>query len=196
MGDETVSIIGCGWLGLPLAKHLVAAGYRVTGSTTSAEKIDLLQQEGILAQQLTFSPEPVGNLTALLQADVLVINIPPKAAKVGPNVHPKQIQYLTNAIRQSAIKHVIYVSSTSVYPEQNQIAIESDITAPDRSAAPALVEAEQLVLALAPERTVTILRCGGLMGYDRIPGKYVAGRTVDSVEPRPSTTSTATMQLA
>ena len=33
----TVAILGCGWLGLPLAKHLLAQGHRVLGTTTSPE---------------------------------------------------------------------------------------------------------------------------------------------------------------
>lgn len=33
----TVSILGCGWLGLPLAEQLLAEGYSVKGSTTRAE---------------------------------------------------------------------------------------------------------------------------------------------------------------
>ena len=35
-----ISIIGLGWLGLPLADHLIEQGYQVLGSTTSKEKSD------------------------------------------------------------------------------------------------------------------------------------------------------------
>lgn len=177
---KIVSIIGCGWLGLPLAKRLIAQEYTVVGSNTSAEKLPLMRRFGIKAHQLQLNPEPIGDLTALLQADALVINVPPKAGKMGDDFHPQQIERLTEAVRQSPVKHVIYVSSTSVYPEISRVAVEEDVTLPEQSAAPALVRAERTVQTLAPERTVTILRCGGLMGYDRIPGKYVAGRTVDS----------------
>jgi len=180
MSDRVVSVVGCGWLGLPLAERLIAERYRVRGSTTSAEKLPLLRQKDIDAYQLQLTPGPVGDLKALLQANILVINVPPKAGKLGDDFHPQQIEYLTEAVRQSLVKHVIYVSSTSVYPEVSGIVTEQDVTSPEQAAAPALVRAEELVQRLEPERTVTILRCGGLMGYDRIPGKYVAGRTVDS----------------
>ncbi|AQG82095.1 NAD(P)H-binding protein [Spirosoma montaniterrae] len=180
MLSKTVSIIGCGWLGLPIAEQLLHEGYTVRGSATSVEKIAVLRQKGIDAHLLTLSPEPVGNLSTLLQAKTLLINIPPKAGKMGSAFHPQQIQQIVTAVRHSPIQHVIYVSSTSIYPEQNRIVTESDVTAPPLSAAPALVEAEQLVQSLESTCTITILRCGGLMGYDRIPGKYVAGRTVDS----------------
>lgn len=180
MEQKTVSIIGCGWLGTPLAERLLTAGYTVKGSTTSADKIPLLRQKGIEAYQLSLNPEPVGDLSALLETDILIIDIPPKAGKMGDNFHPEQIQQLANALRQSSVAHVIYVSSTSVYPELSRVMVEEDVKTPDESVAPSLVQAEQYIEQLAPTCLTTILRCGGLMGYDRIPGKYVAGRTVDS----------------
>lgn len=180
MSAHTVSIIGCGWLGLPTAERLLGEGYVVKGSTTTAEKCIILQQRGIDAYQLQLRPEPTGDLAPLLQTDTLVINVPPKAGKMGDDFHPQQVAYLTKAVRLSPVKHVIYVSSTSVYPECGRTVTEADVTTPAQSAAPALLQAEQLVQALAREQAVTILRCGGLMGYDRIPGKYVAARTIDS----------------
>ncbi|SOD96065.1 NAD(P)H-binding protein [Spirosoma fluviale] len=182
MPDKTIAIIGCGWLGLPLGSELAADGYRVKGSTTTPEKLTRLEQASIQGHLLRLNPEPDGELETLLQADVLLIDIPPKAGKQGDAFHPAQIKNLTDAIRQSSIKHVIYVSSTSVYSELNRIMVEEDVTEVSQSASPALVQAEQYVQSLAPDRLVTIVRCGGLMGYDRIPGKYVAGRTVDSGE--------------
>lgn len=180
MPGKSISIIGLGWLGLPLAKKLLRENFLVKGSTTSVEKADLVRLDGIETYPLQLSPEPIGDLTQLLQADTLVVNVPPKAGKLGEDFHPAQVNSLTEAIRQSPIKHVIYVSSTSVYPELNRVVVEEDVTELQQSASPGLTKAEQLIQSLAPERLVTILRCGGLMGYDRIPGKYIAGRTVDS----------------
>lgn len=180
MAQKTVSIIGCGWLGIPLAEKLLATGYTVKGSTTSVDKVSMLRQKGIDAYLLSLNPEPVGNLSALLQTDILIIDIPPKAGKMGGTFHPEQIHHLTNAVRQSTVAHIIYVSSTSVYPELSRVVVEEDVKTPTESAAPGLVQAEQYIEQLTPNRLTTILRCGGLMGYDRIPGKYVAGRTVDS----------------
>ncbi|GAB3798339.1 SDR family oxidoreductase [Spirosoma humi] len=180
MSQKTISIIGCGWLGTPLAEKLLASGYTVKGSTTSAEKLTLLRQKGINAYQLSLNPEPVGNLSALLETDILVIDIPPKAGKMGDAFHPEQIHHLTDAVRNSSVSHVIYVSSTSVYPELGRVVVEADVKTPTEAAAPGLAQAEQHIQQLVSPCRTTILRCGGLMGYDRIPGKYVAGRTVDS----------------
>ncbi|MEX1062848.1 MAG: NAD(P)-binding domain-containing protein, partial [Balneolaceae bacterium] len=42
-----ISVLGCGWLGYPLSRHLVKKGHRVCGSTTSVKKLDLLKAAGI-----------------------------------------------------------------------------------------------------------------------------------------------------
>jgi len=180
MVKKTITILGCGWLGLPLANRLMVEGYTVRGSTTTVSKLPLLLQRGIDAYHLLLNPEPMDDLVPLLQADTIVVNIPPKAGKLGDDFHPQQIRHLMEAIRQSTVKQVIYVSSTSVYPEKSVVADENAVLSPEQSAVPALVRAEAFMQELDPERAVTILRCGGLMGYDRRPGKYVARRTVDS----------------
>ena len=180
---KSVAIIGLGWLGLPLAKSLQQQGYTVKGSTTTPEKAARLTNQGIDAQMVRFEPAPTVDLGDLLAVDAVVVNIPPKAGMQGDAFHPQQIGYLVDAIRKQGARHIIYVSSTSVYPEQTEPvrpSVEDDVQTLAQSAAPALVEAEQKVLTLAPERLVTILRCGGLMGYERIPGKYVAGKTIDT----------------
>lgn len=175
-----LSIIGLGWLGTPLAQRLQQLGLSVRGSTTTPEKVPQLQQKGIDTYLLGLNPAPEGNLSALLDTDYLVVNIPPKAGQNGEAFHPEQMRLLADQVRSSRIKHVLYVSSTSVYPELNRELTEADVITPDQSAAPALVQAEQIWLSLLPERAVTIVRCAGLMGDRRIPGKYVAGRTVDT----------------
>lgn len=185
MPQTTVSILGCGWLGLSLAERLVADGYAVKGSTSTPEKIKLLDQKGIAPYLITLSPQPDGDLTNFLQTDTLIIDIPPKAGKYGDAFHPQQIQVIADAVQQASVRWVIYISSTSVYPECSCIVTEADVTVPVELAGPGesaspLIAAEQLINQLAPARQITVLRCAGLMGYDRIPGKYVTGRTVDS----------------
>ena len=180
MKPSPLSIIGLGWLGTPLAQRLLQRGLVVRGSTTTPEKVPLLRQMGIDTYLMTLNPAPEGDLPALLDADYLVVNIPPKAGQNGEAFHPEQMRLLADQVRSSRIKHVLYVSSTSVYPELNREMTEADVVTSDQSAAPALVQAEQIWLSLSPDRAVTVVRCAGLMGGRRIPGKYVAGRTVET----------------
>mgnify|MGYP003615968040 CR=1 FL=1 len=39
-----ISILGCGWLGFPLAQKLIETGYEVKGSTTSESKLEALKK--------------------------------------------------------------------------------------------------------------------------------------------------------
>jgi len=172
-----VSVLGCGWLGLPLAEFLLEKDFYVKGSTTSAEKLLVLEEKGIEPFLLDFQPEVPEpyrqELREFLQSDILVINIPPRLATQGNDFHIRQITHLLHQLPQTT-PNVIYVSSTSVYPDANQTATEVSAVI----AGNALVEAEKIVQNAVPEST--ILRCGGLMGYNRIPGKYVAGKTINT----------------
>lgn len=40
---QKISVLGCGWLGLPLSKKLIESGFVVKGSTTSSEKLSQLE---------------------------------------------------------------------------------------------------------------------------------------------------------
>ena len=172
----TISILGAGWLGFPLAQKLLEGNHVVRASTTKIQKLAALRAGGIQPLLLNLAPDPTGiGWGFLLECDVLVINIPPRMERQGQEFHPAQIEALVKMMPQTAWpKKIIYVSSTSVYPEQNREMTEDDVRTPQESAAGALVRAENMVASL-PIPTV-ILRCGGLMGYDRMPGKYVAGK--------------------
>jgi nucleoside-diphosphate-sugar epimerase len=113
----------------------------------------------------------------LLDTDTLIVDIPPRSSKQGEEFHPQQIQNLVKLIKKSSVSEIIYVSSTSVYPELNREVREEDVLSAEQSAAPHLVEAEQTLTELREDgRRVAVVRCGGLMGYDRIPGNYVRGK--------------------
>lgn len=178
-----MSVLGCGWLGLPLAEFLMEKGFAVKGSTTSPEKLELLASKGIEPFLLNFQPgiatEKYPEQRDFLQADVLVISIPPRIATQGNQFHAVQIRHLTYPLIYSHIK-IIYISSTSVYPENRQIATETSAVLTDNVMVKAeKIVLEEILLKNRPPRT-TVLRCGGLMGYNRIPGKYVAGKTIDT----------------
>jgi nucleoside-diphosphate-sugar epimerase len=177
LSSSMVSILGCGWLGLPLAKELIAQNYAVKGSTTQTEKLETLAQAGILPFLLRLMPAPEGDdLGSFLEAKVLIISLTPQVQKRGNDFHPQQINHLRQAIEKSLIEKIIYLSSTSIYPEANREVFENEAINPQDDINLALYEAEKMVQNF-PSCSTTILRCGGLMGYERIPAKYFAGKT-------------------
>lgn len=74
-----ISILGCGWLGLPLARTLLERGHHVKGSTTREEKLATLEESGIDPYLIRFSPEINENYQPdFFDSEVLIVNIPPK----------------------------------------------------------------------------------------------------------------------
>ena len=51
---KKIAILGCGWLGLPLAKSLLSKGYKVKGSTTSESKLEILENAGVLPSKFSW----------------------------------------------------------------------------------------------------------------------------------------------
>jgi nucleoside-diphosphate-sugar epimerase len=171
-----ISIIGFGWLGKPLAEKLQAKGYQVQGSATSEDKVAKLNQDGLDTVLFNLNPHPEGlGFQSLFDTDVLIINVPPRTKSAAPTFHPEQIKYLKELAKLRNVPKIIYVSATSVYPDQNQVARESDELTKGSTGNPALFEAERI---LGQDKTydLTIVRFGGLLGVDRIPGRYFSGK--------------------
>ena len=69
-----ISILGCGWLGLPLAKTLLENDFSVKGSTTSNDKLSMLKNSGIQPYLISVTEdEIVGNLTDFLENSKILI---------------------------------------------------------------------------------------------------------------------------
>lgn len=173
-----ISILGCGWLGLPLAKSLLKKGHSVKGSTTSAERLKLLSLEGIEAFQITVSPEGItGDIKGFLAGtELLIVNIPPGLRRDPDKDFVSGIALLSRAIDAAKVKKVIFVSSTSVYEDTVEIPEYTEADEPNGTspAAGQLIEAEKLLMNRG--FSTCILRFGGLIGADRHPVKYLAGR--------------------
>lgn len=175
---KQISILGCGWLGFPLAKSLLQKRYRVYGSTTSLEKISVLKNAGITPFLIHLSDVTIeGEMDFFLKnSEILIINIPPKLRGDSTESFVGKIQNLIPFIEKSSIKKVLFVSSTSVYSEDTTTITEDTIPNPDTESGKQLTEAEQLLQSNKNFQT-TVIRFGGLIGEDRHPIKFLAGRT-------------------
>mgnify|MGYP006192865397 FL=1 len=182
--NKKISILGCGWLGLPLAKSLLAKGYEVKGSTTSESKLEVLKNVGISPFQIQLDAHQIiGNMEDFLkETNVLVIDIPPGLRRETSTSNEMQfvnkIKNLIPYIEKSGIQKVVFVSSTSVYGDSFPIVEITEETQPnpDTESGKQLVIAETL-LQSNPHFKTTVIRFGGLLGEDRHPVKFLAGRT-------------------
>jgi nucleoside-diphosphate-sugar epimerase len=179
-----ITILGCGWFGLPLAKSLLSKGYNVKGSTTSATKLKTLKEAEIMPFQIQLNEqEIIGNVSDFLhETDVLIIAIPPGLRKEILSSEEmtfiNKMKTLIPYIEKSGIQKVLFVSSTSVYGDRFPIIeyTESTQTHPDTESGRQLVLSEKLLQSNIHFKT-TVIRFGGLLGEDRHPIKFLAERT-------------------
>ena len=145
---KTYSILGCGWLGFPLAESFIKDGIQVKGSTRSKEKFSVFKEAGILPYQINIDERP--NFSDFLDADVLLIMITSKLFEEYEN--------LVAQIEQSYVKKVIFISSTSVYPRGNKEYTEEDETVDN------LLTKVEPLFTKNKNVTTTVIRFAGLYG--------------------------------
>lgn len=158
--NRNISILGSGWLGYPLALHFVQKKYDVKTSTTIAEKLEQLRAIGTTPFIVDIN-ELTSDTDAFLASETLVINIP------SNNV--EAYRALLKKIKRSPVENIILVSSTSVYPAENQLATEDD-------ALPASTRRSiEKVFTNNKRLNTTVLRFAGMIGYRRHPGLFFTG---------------------
>lgn len=169
-----ISILGAGWLGLPLGKALAREGHEVKGSTTSEDKLDAIQQAGMEPYLIDLDRE--GELPPdFFQADLLIITLPPgrRDPEVRKN-YDRRIQKVIQAVRKSPIQYLIYTSSTGVYGDREGEVREETPVAPSTDSSKAVRQAEiDLAKTGLP---LTVVRLAGLAGAGRKAGRFLAGR--------------------
>ncbi|MBV7440820.1 hypothetical protein KRX57_05250 [Weeksellaceae bacterium TAE3-ERU29] len=157
---KNISVLGCGWLGFPLAKKLSKLNYKVKGSTTSLSKINILKENGISPFIINIK-ENKGDLSTFLQSEILIIAVPPYQFSNNNFIQ------LMEKVKASDIQYILHVSSTSAYANDNQTKTEDSPVQENQ-----VCEIEKL-LSLG-EKTFTIVRFGGLIGDGRNPYNFLS----------------------
>lgn len=133
--QKSVGIVGCGWLGAPLA-HELKKSYDVE----------------------CFKRESTWQDNSFWQRDTIIIAINTK------DNYLETLQKIAELTKPSS--KIILMSSTSIYREFDEDVDESfAITKPSL-----IKDAEDLMLGL--KERVLIFRLGGLMGEDRVAGRW------------------------
>ncbi len=174
-----IAIMGLGWLGLPLYTKLSSLGYVCVGSTTSEEKKEFLQKEGVKAVVAKFEEGGVvGNIQSCLKGSkILILNTPPGLRKDPKSNYVAKIEKVINYIEKSDIEKVLYISSTSVFEDKEDFPEISNKTIPNATSKAGLQirEVERLLLNNTNFKT-TILRFSGLVDNDRHPANMMSKR--------------------
>jgi nucleoside-diphosphate-sugar epimerase len=158
-----IAVIGCGWLGFPLALRLKDLGHQVFGSSTRETQVELLENKGISG----FLYDDFKHLNLperVKKAAVAIINFPPSRSRD----YAGQVKHLIAQF--SGDTKVIFTSSTGVYQDLEGTCDESS---PVLDTHPVYL-AEEVVRKAACN--ATILRLAGLISEDRNPVKYLSGK--------------------
>lgn len=165
----TISILGCGWLGLSLGKFFAENQLKVKGSTTQSKKLALLSTKGLMPYKVDMTTP--NNRSDFFKTDVLIITVPPSARE-----YLSIVSNTISAIEANQVEKIIFISATTVYPELNRVVTEDD--AQNIAAARSgirLLEIEEM-FRRSKKFSTTILRFGGLYGPHREPGRFMEGR--------------------
>ncbi|MEM9998639.1 MAG: SDR family oxidoreductase [Bacteroidota bacterium] len=185
----TVAILGAGWIGLPLGRVLAEAGHTVHAATTTPAKLFDLRESGLAPFLLVVTPAGLDGDDAryFFEADALVLTLPPgRGDAEAVRQYPQRIELALRHARRAGVAHVVYTSSTSVYPdlEGAPVLTETDAGHPSdarlRASGRACLRAERLVQDAAQavsSPAATVVRLAGLYGPGRSPTRYLAGRT-------------------
>ena len=177
MSEQTVSVLGCGWLGFPLARQLIKMGYAVNGSTTSQNKMSLLAKAGIRPFCFRADPQVSGkDIKPFFQSDIIFLNIPFHRNLKNPDYYRQQVESVVARIEISPIRFALFASSTSVYPSTLKDAVEEAVFEPDNARSATLLAVERLLMDNQKFDT-TVIRFAGLYGGERKIGRILAGRT-------------------
>ncbi|MBN6711365.1 SDR family oxidoreductase [Haemophilus haemoglobinophilus] len=176
---KSVSIVGLGWLGLPLARHLKNLGWEVKGTKRTHEGVEQMRLIRLETYHLELTPDinaDPDDLTELLSVDALVINIPPSQYFFHLQHYVQGVKNLVNESLLHGVQHIIFISSTSVFPDISAEFDESSQFEPQSEMSKALLEIEQWLFELK-DVDCDIIRFGGLIGADRHPVYSLAGKT-------------------
>jgi len=163
--SQIISILGAGWLGLPLANHFLSLGHVVQLATRSNERLEKLS-ESTNAELFQFDIEDLPRVSGFLESDSLIVNITSKNIEA--------FESFIEQVASSSIKQVLFISSTSVYESVNGVVTEDSN---DENDMHPLYKIEQKFLSSNGFDT-TILRLSGLVGYQRHPGRWFQNKAV------------------
>ncbi len=167
-----IAVLGCGWLGMPLAEHLVELGYEVNGSTTSLAKLNLLETISVKPYYIDLENDKTEYLDLFLDnVDILIITIPPRMNEEHPT-YSTNFEKLMPHLQRNNVNKVIMMSSVSVYAPNKEIVTEETQQYSHEKTAQQILDAERVLLSNSFVNAC-ILRLGGLFGPDRKPVHYI-----------------------
>ena len=167
------AFVGLGWLGIPLANFLTSKGFEISGTTRSSEKQQQLSAKGWEVICWDASTDVSIPASFFEVCDLVFINIPP--GKLRENNRYAEVCCSIATAIPSASK-VIFVSTTGIYPDDALTTNEEEFSRTPYLKENLFALTEERLDAILKER-LTIVRFAGLIGPNRNPARFLAGKT-------------------
>ena len=165
-----ISILGCGWLGLALGKHLCKIkNYTVKGSTTSQIKLAAIAEAGMIPFRVDLEQEvPL----EFFKSDIVVVTVPPSSGN-----YAGKLEKISKFLGAEGVKKVLFTSTTSVYPNTQAEVVETDAAYVKSPHSGVVMLAMEDILRKSSDFETTFIRFAGLYGPGRHPGRFLAGKS-------------------
>ena len=165
---KDISILGCGWLGKPLAVKLIENGYSVKGSVTKRDKFSDLSDLGIDPYHINLSPGiNLDYHQEFFDSSILMICLPHHDSDDFWNFFTSQIETIINLIHSSPIQQVFFFSSKKVYSLNNNVVNESQELRPKNIVGKTLLNAER-ILQKQVDFSTTVVRLADIMDETKL----------------------------
>ena len=175
-----IVIVGCGDIGVRVAKIWKNQGKSVFATGRSEERLNALRQQHLHAISADLDdPSSLTEFVGRLSQNSLIYYFAPPPAT---GVEDTRMEHFLKSLHSSHLpEHIIYISTSGVYgDQQGQRINEETIANPQVDRAKRRYHAEQLLLEYGVEHSsiaMTILRVGGIYGPGRLPLQRLKDKT-------------------
>ena len=165
-------VIGCGYVGMRVAKHLSAQGHRVFGVRRQIAKTTEFDQAGITPLEIDITiPEQLKAIPKTIQWAVNTVSSSRRGADGYREIYYQATKSLINCLSSLPdFRRYVHTSSTSVYGQTDGSWINEDSERlPTTETSQILVEVEDLLLKASIDKgfPVSIARVSGIYGPER-----------------------------
>ena len=175
-GKPSILIIGCGDIGLRVAKQL-SHSHRVFALTSSQNRFQELREVGAIPILGNLDhPESLWRLSGLAQT---VVHLAPPQNQGNRDCRTRNLVRIL-AQGSSSVRRLIYISTTGVYGDQGGARVnEATPVQPQSERAQRRVDAERVLRLWGPAHgvAVTILRVPGIYAANRLPLERLQTKT-------------------
>ncbi len=181
LNGEDVLVVGCGYLGIRVARAALQRGANVFATTRCDTKANEFSQAGL--QPLLLDWTNKRSLKSIPQVSRILVAVSYDSTS-SLSRYESQVGGLRNLLSGTSVDaKLCYISTTGVYHQTDGSWVDENSPAkPTRQGGRAHLDAEALLHRYRPDSPWTILRLSGIYGPGRVPRArdVIAGRPIRS----------------